>query len=135
MKFLLTLVACWGTDEHASLTSYVSNMDEAKNLVVGVVREKKLTRSEVIMAERIQLYVKPSNKDGKNVTASATNNKPFGYENEFKLRDSWDAFLPVPTTLLFLFKDNICHPTSSINGVWKLVKGHIKPAVFVGVES
>ncbi|GJS74008.1 hypothetical protein Tco_0706849 [Tanacetum coccineum] len=45
MKFLLTLVACWGTDEHASLTSYVSNMDEAKNLVVGVVREKKLTRS------------------------------------------------------------------------------------------
>ena len=108
MKFLLTLVACCGTNEHASSTSYVSSEDEAKNLVVGVVREKKLTRSgkivgkngrqpihwrpslctiseeDVIMAERIQLYVKPSNNDRKNVTVSATNSKPFAYKNEFK---------------------------------------------------
>nr|GEW67046.1 hypothetical protein [Tanacetum cinerariifolium] len=99
--------------------------DDAKNLVVGVAREKKLTRSakicgkngrqpvhwrpslctiseeEVVMAERIQLYVKPSNKDGKNVTVYAANKKPFEYKNEFRLRDSWDAFSPVPTTLMF----------------------------------
>ncbi|PWA79269.1 hypothetical protein CTI12_AA206990 [Artemisia annua] len=102
MKFLLTLVACCGTN--------VSSEDEAKNLDVGVVREKKLTRSgkicgkngrqpihwrpslctiseeDVIMAERIQLYVKPSNNDRKNVTMPATNNKPFVYKNEFKNR-------------------------------------------------
>lgn len=111
MKFLSTFVACCGAIEHESsaiLTPFVSKNNDDKNLVDGLIHEKKLggggkvtsgksarqpvqwrpslctiSEEEVVMVERIQLCVKPNNKLKKKTTISTTNYAPSGYKNEF----------------------------------------------------
>ncbi|KAI3680598.1 hypothetical protein L6452_35371 [Arctium lappa] len=114
MRFLLNLVACCGTDQYRSSTTLTSKGNDGdKNLVVSLVRKKKLFGSgkmggkswrqpvqwrpslctifeeDVVKAERIQLHVKPG-KGMKNIKMSTSNFTPSEYKNEFVIKDSWN---------------------------------------------
>nr|XP_043618584.1 uncharacterized protein LOC122590445 [Erigeron canadensis] len=109
-----------------TLTSFISkNNNDHKNLLVGLVHKDKVDgigkkgrksvrqpiqwrpslftifENDVVMFERIQLYVKPCNKGRKSTRMLTPNFTSSGYnKNEFVLRDSWNMVSPIPTAFV-----------------------------------